>query len=74
MLRVWFLTGRWVGREGPWSSAEIIAVLEKSAFSLARQRGSHMIYKNSDGKRVTIPFHGSKVAGPSLPVQVCFEA
>ena len=32
---------------------EIIGVLEKAGFSLARQSGSHMIYKNAAGKRVT---------------------
>ena len=30
---------------------EIIGVLEKAGFSLARQSGSHMIYKNAAGKR-----------------------
>jgi predicted RNA binding protein YcfA (HicA-like mRNA interferase family) len=28
------------------TAREIIAVLEKAGFSLARQSGSHMIYKN----------------------------
>jgi predicted RNA binding protein YcfA (HicA-like mRNA interferase family) len=36
------------------SARQIIAVLEKTGFSLARQSGSHMIYKNSEGKRVTV--------------------
>ncbi len=40
---------------------EIATALEKAGFSLARQSGSHMIYKNAVGKRVTIPFHGSKI-------------
>ncbi len=34
---------------------QIIGVLEKAGFSLARQSGSHMIYKNAAGKR-TFPF------------------
>ena len=29
------------------AAREIIAVLEKTGFSLARRSGSHMIYKNS---------------------------
>ena len=43
------------------TAREIMAVLEKAGFSLARQSGSHMIYKNAAGKRVTVPFHASKV-------------
>ncbi len=35
---------------------EIIRVLEKAGFTLARQSGSHKIYKSSTGKRVTIPY------------------
>ena len=48
------------------TARQIIAVLEKSGFSLARQSGSHMIYKNSAGKRVTVPFHGAKILHPKL--------
>jgi len=35
------------------TARQVIAALEKSGFSLARQSGSHMIYKNTAGKRVT---------------------
>lgn len=48
------------------TAKQIVSVLEKSGFSLARQSGSHMIYKNSEGKRVTVPYHGSKVLHPKL--------
>ena len=48
------------------TARQIIAVLEKSGFSLARQSGSHMIYKNSAGKRVTVPFHAAKILHPKL--------
>ncbi len=33
------------------TARQIIGVLEKAGFSLARQSGSHMIYKNAAGKR-----------------------
>jgi predicted RNA binding protein YcfA (HicA-like mRNA interferase family) len=46
------------------TSRQIVAVLEKAGFSLARQSGSHMIYKNSAGKRVTVPFHAAKILHP----------
>jgi predicted RNA binding protein YcfA (HicA-like mRNA interferase family) len=45
---------------------EIISVLEKAGFSLARQSGSHMIYKNAAGKRVTVPYHAAKILHPKL--------
>jgi len=34
---------------------DIIRVLEKKGFVLVRQSGSHKIYRNKEGKRVTIP-------------------
>jgi len=48
------------------TARQIIAVLERSGFSLARQSGSHMIYKNAAGKRVTVPFHASKILHPKI--------
>jgi predicted RNA binding protein YcfA (HicA-like mRNA interferase family) len=43
------------------TARQIIGVLEKAGFSLARQSGSHSIYKNAAGKRVTVPFHAAKI-------------
>jgi len=48
------------------TARQIITVLEKSGFSLARQSGSHMIYKNAAGKRATVPFHASKILHPKV--------
>ncbi len=48
------------------NAREIIAVLEKKGFLLARQSGSHKIYKDAVGKRVTVPFHAQKVLHPKL--------
>ena len=39
---------------------------EKKGFLLARQSGSHKIYKDTTGKRVTVPFHAQKVLHPKL--------
>jgi predicted RNA binding protein YcfA (HicA-like mRNA interferase family) len=33
---------------------------------LARLSGSHMIYKDATGKRVTVPFHAQKIPHPKL--------
>jgi predicted RNA binding protein YcfA (HicA-like mRNA interferase family) len=48
------------------TARQIVTVLEKVGFSLSRQSGSHMIYKNAAGKRVTVPFHGSMILHPKL--------
>ena len=39
---------------------EVIRVIEKVGFTLARQSGSHRIYKSSAGKRITVPYHRGK--------------
>ncbi len=42
-------------------AVEVIRVLEKIGFTLTRQSGSHKIYKNSEGRRVTVPYHGTTI-------------
>ena len=48
------------------SAADAVRVLEKAGFFLARQSGSHRIYKNAEGRRATIPFHSGKVLHPKI--------
>ncbi|MGA8879124.1 MAG: type II toxin-antitoxin system HicA family toxin [Candidatus Korobacteraceae bacterium] len=48
------------------TARQIIAVLQQAGFSVARQSGSHMIYKNAAGKRVTVPFHAGKILHPKV--------
>jgi len=48
------------------TARQITAVLEKAGFLLARQTGSHMIYKNASGRRVTVPYHAQKILHPKL--------
>ena len=40
---------------------EVIKVLKRIGFFLARQSGSHKIFKNETGKRVTVPYHKGKI-------------
>jgi predicted RNA binding protein YcfA (HicA-like mRNA interferase family) len=47
-------------------AAKIVRVLEKCGFSLVRQSGSHKIFRNADGKRVTVPFHSGMVLHPKV--------
>ena len=39
---------------------EFIRVIEKLGFHFDRQKGSHAIYKNIQGKRVVVPIHSGK--------------
>lgn len=56
------------------TARQIVSVLEKTGFSLVRQSGSHMIYKNSAGKRVTVPCHASKILHPKLLKSILRDA
>jgi predicted RNA binding protein YcfA (HicA-like mRNA interferase family) len=56
------------------TARQIIAALEKVGFFLARQSGSHMIYKNAAGKRVTVPFHALKILHPKVLKSILREA
>ena len=48
------------------TAMQIIKVLEKRGFKLSRQSGSHKIYKDSIGKRVTVPFHSGEILHPKV--------
>lgn len=48
------------------TAAEAITALEKAGFKLARQSGSHKIFVNEAGKRVTVPYHAGRTLHPKL--------
>jgi len=48
------------------TAKEVSKIVEKLGFTLCRQSGSHKIYKNSEGKRLTIPYHSGKILHPKL--------
>jgi len=56
------------------TAAEVIKVLEHAGFSLARQSGSHKIYRNDEGKRVTVPWHARKTLHPKLLQSILRDA
>ena len=56
------------------TAKDILKVLERIGFSLVRQSGSHLIYKNAEGKRVTIPYHAGKVLHPKLLQSILKDA
>jgi predicted RNA binding protein YcfA (HicA-like mRNA interferase family) len=45
---------------------EMIKIIERLGFHLSRQSGSHKIYKNDEGKRVTIAYHSGKILHPKM--------
>ena len=53
---------------------EVIRVIEKVGFTLARQSGSHRIYKSSAGKRITVPYHKGKILHPKVLTSILKDA
>jgi len=39
---------------------ELIQKVKKLGFKKVRQKGSHIRFAHSDGRKTTIPYHGSK--------------
>jgi predicted RNA binding protein YcfA (HicA-like mRNA interferase family) len=56
------------------SAAQAARVLEKAGFFLARQSGSHRIYKNAEGLRVTVPYHSGKELHPKILKSILRDA
>ena len=48
------------------TAAEVIRVLERAGFALARESGSHKIHKNAAGRRVTMPYHAGAILHPKV--------
>jgi len=43
------------------TASEVIKAIKRAGFFLTRQSGSHKIFKNEAGKRVTVPYHKGKI-------------
>jgi predicted RNA binding protein YcfA (HicA-like mRNA interferase family) len=56
------------------NAADAVRVLEKAGFFLARQSGSHRIYKNAEGQRVTVPYHSGKELHPKILKNILRDA
>jgi len=52
------------------NAKELIKKLEKKGFVFVRQSGSHVIYKNAEGTKTTVPIHGKKDLGKGLLRQI----
>lgn len=53
---------------------KVISVLQKKGFKVVRQSGSHMIFKNNEGIRVTVPYHSGKILHPKLLKNIMKDA
>jgi len=56
------------------TAAEVIRALEKAGFFLARQSGKHKIYKNREGRRVTVSYHSGKILHPKVLKSIMRDA
>lgn len=57
-----------------FTADQIIKALEKAGFFLVRQSGSHKIFRNTAGKRVTVPYHKGKVLHPRILESILRDA
>jgi predicted RNA binding protein YcfA (HicA-like mRNA interferase family) len=55
-------------------AGKVIKVLKRVGFVLVRQSGSHKIYKNEEGKRVTVPYHSGKILHPKVLKSILRDA
>ena len=53
---------------------KVIKVLEKIGFVCVRQSGSHKIYKDSGGTRITVPYHSGKIIHPKIMRNILNDA
>ncbi|MCI4626864.1 MAG: type II toxin-antitoxin system HicA family toxin [Candidatus Magnetoovum sp. WYHC-5] len=53
---------------------DVIKVLKKTGFSFSRQSGSHKIYKNRNGRRVTVAYHAGKILHPKIISMILRDA
>ena len=50
----------------PIKPRELFKILRGLGFELARQRGSHTIWKHPDGRVTVVPVHGNEEIGRGL--------
>jgi len=48
------------------TAIELAKIISKIGFKFTRQKGSHMFFKNADGRVTTIPNHPGQKIGPGL--------
>ena len=56
------------------TASDVVKALQRLGFFLVRQSGSHRIFKNDRGRRVTIPYHSGKTLHPKLLQSILRDA
>ena len=56
------------------NAKQLIRVLHRHGFDQTRQSGSHVVFRHADGRRTTVPFHGTRDLGPGLLRQIMKDA
>lgn len=59
MVKLPRLTGKELGK-----------IIEQMGFKFSHQRGSHLVYKHSDGRKTTIPHHSGEEIGNGLLTKI----
>ena len=57
-----------------FTARQIIKIIKAKGFSLSRQSGSHMIFYNEKGVRITISKHASKIIHPKIVKNILRDA
>ena len=57
-----------------YTASKITKLIKSVGFSLSRQSGSHMIFHNEKGVRITIPNHSSKILHPKIVKNILRDA
>ena len=61
------------------TARHIVSALQRDSFTLARQKGSHRLYRHPDGRRVTVSFHHASDTFPTgtlrsmIEIQACWS-
>jgi predicted RNA binding protein YcfA (HicA-like mRNA interferase family) len=55
------------------TAREVEGAINKIGYYPKRQSGSHIIYKNQDGKRITLPIHPEKIIHPKIIKRILIE-
>lgn len=56
------------------ASDKIIRLLKKKGFVPVRQSGSHIVFRNKEGTRITVPHHSGKTLHPKLLKSIMEDA
>jgi len=54
----------------PIKPEKLVKILKKLGYEEIRQRGSHKIFRNIDGKMTVIPFHKGETIGRGLLLKI----